>query len=116
MNKKVITTFVVVVIMILILLCLTACPALKYLNEQAQIEKTIKTEYELVAAPKYVRSTISFTNVLDRDATIKITRTFNNGVYLTDTVTVKAGEEFSKGYLDGYNSQATFKIEILSLS
>ena len=115
MEKRIITFVFSLVTIICVSSFLIACSNNKgFSKEQQQIEATIRTSSKLVAV-NYIDNTISFTNVLDKDAEIEITYKFNNGVSFSDTVKVEAHKSFSKTYSGGY-SVATFTIKILSLA
>lgn len=88
-------------------------PAGHFWKEEKLIRQTIQTNYKYIAQ-HYITNTISFTNVLEKDAQIEITLKYNNGAQQTDVVFVASGEDFTKSYEGGY-SNASFTIKILSL-
>lgn len=112
-KNKILTAIFSLVLIVFATTLFTACSSSSYEKEQQQIEATITTSYTLVARNS-VDNTISFTNVLDKKAEIKITYKFNNGASFSDAVWVDSGASFSKTYTNGY-SVATFSITILSL-
>lgn len=112
--KKVSKIFLSLAVILFASSLLFACAPNNYDTEQQQIEATIHTSYRLVAMHS-IDNTITFTNVLDKHAEIKITYKFNNGASFSDTVIVEAYAPFSKTYSGGY-SVATFSIKILSLT
>ena len=114
MRNKLGEIFLCITLVMLISSCLISCSSSNFDKEQKQIEATISTSYRLIAVHN-IDNTITFTNVLDKDAEIKITYKFNNGAEFSDTVVVEAQAPFTKTYTGGY-SIAVFSIKILSLS
>lgn len=77
-----------------------------------KLENSIKTSYYNYA-PTSIDSTLQFINPTNKIITVKISRTFNNGVTLQEVVTLSPLEQFKKTYTG--ISRAVFDIEILNM-